>query len=319
MKQIVANLFAVFLMFMFVSPLFAGEETKDRININFAVDEAGRFNPDIFMPIHWTENYYSGIGYRSSKTTDSDVVEGFDESRLSTTADERRIKLNLLSYETGSERLKYSIGGEIEHFTIERKEFGYIHFPASLGDDWVAFDNDVDITLTRPYVRGDLTWLLFSQKVNLRIGGRVSPSSTLKVEQETRFKPIVTDTGTNKSNENQDLSYEITFDGLYKTGTFIDFAITAGYEFLPLKYDLATLAYDSGTLTYSFENSTIKAEETTLSAEFKLLLDVNIIGFLKPAIGYGIKKVETKDKTTNNGTTKKETTNFLLMGFEKKF
>jgi hypothetical protein len=241
-------------------------------------------------------------------------VSGFSDSRIGSSVQDNRLKLNLLSYEMPSGNFKYNIGGDIEQIDIDKLEFGYLQMPSNLGGDLVAFDNQIDIKVLRPTLHGDVTWNPSGGAFSIRTGVNLYPISSLTVDQETRFKPIISSTGTSSGSKDQDFSYSLNLEMIYKTTTWADFLVTADYEFLPLKYDLAVL--DVVNNQFVFTSSSIDTEDTTLRYSFRIVLK-KLMDNLRPVIGYNFEKVKSKDKTSGSSSSKNN--NFLVIGIENRF
>ncbi len=316
--RVIMKCFVVLLsLFTLTSPLLASDEVADRTEITMKLDKEGEPSLDyIFIPFYWSKNTYSGIGFSTSQSSETDVIEGFSESRLSTTYDQTNLRLNLYTHEWNSDQLTFSLGGLIDFLTIKRLEFGYAHFPASLGDDWVALDNEVEIKVIKPVIQG-IVEKEIPKTFSVRGILDISPSSSLSVEQETRFKPIVATAGKSSSSSSQRLTYTIGIEMLFKTGAFIDIGIVASHEFLPLNYDIEILDYDSVSGTFGFKTSKIEVEETTNKVALRLLFNDVDVGGLQPAIGYGYESFTSKDVINNRSETESGT--FIVVGFEKRF
>ena len=83
-----------------------------RTDISFAIDEDGNLNPTIFVPFYYgSENqFFSGIGYTSGKSSEVDSVNHFSDSKNSLVSDSQDLLLNYISYTTSLFGLKTSVG-----------------------------------------------------------------------------------------------------------------------------------------------------------------------------------------------------------------
>ncbi|MBT7409797.1 MAG: hypothetical protein HN826_08865 [Methylococcales bacterium] len=310
MKKLTTTLL---LLIISQSTAFAKGIDYSRFFIDFNIDN-GKINPSAFLPYYWNDNIFSGIGIHTSTTQDNGTVSGFSDSRIGSSVQDNRLKLNLLSYEMPSGNIKYNVGGDIEQIDIDKLEFGFLQMPTNLGGDLVAFDNQINIKVLRPTIHGDITWNPAGGAFSIRTGANLYPISSLTVDQETRFKPIISSTGTSSGSKDQDLSYSLNLEMIYKTTTWADFLVTADYEFLPLKYDLAVLSVVNNQ--FVFTSSSIDTEDTTLRYSFRIVLK-KLMDNLRPVIGYNFEKVKSKDKTSGSSSSKNN--NFLVIGIENRF
>jgi len=301
------------LLIAYQSTVFAKGIDYSRFFIDFNIDD-GKINPSAFLPYYWNDQLFSGVGIHSSTTQDNGTVNGFDDSRIGSNIQDNRLKLNLLSYEMPAGNFKYTLGGDIEQIDIDKLEFGFLQMPVNLGGDLVAFDNEINIEVLRPTLHGDVTWNPSGGAFSIRTGVNIYPTSQLTVDQQTRFKPIIATTGSSNGSKSQDFSYSVNLEMIYKTNTWVDFLITADYEFLPLKYNLAVLAVENNQFVFS--STSIDTEESTLRYSFRFVLK-KLMDNLRPVIGYNFEKLKSKDNSTGASSSKNK--NFLVIGVENRF
>ena len=293
----------------------ATETINDRFAFDLVQGDSGSVDPSVFIPIAWSENWFSGFGYRQTKTVTQDTIAGFVDSKVSTSTSDRRTRLNVISYQNKiSENLRYSVGADYDFSQIKKAEFGYFHLVSGTIDDYVAFDNNVDIDVSGVGIRGDLTWGKKTDFALLRLGMLLAPSNTLDVEQSTDFKPIVPTTGTSTSSVSQDLGYLLRLESRFRIFPILNIGLEAGYELLPLKYDVAVL--DPNTLN-SFATARVDVHEKTTRIGIRFIFQYEVVGELYPVIGAFNQKLEIEDQV--NGFTESSSNTFYTFGITGAF
>ena len=137
----------------------AATDISDRFVFDLVQGDSDSVNPSTFIPIAWGERWFSGFGYSQTKIITQDTITGFPDSKVSTSTTDRRTRLNIISYRNRiSDSLSYSLGADYDFSQIKKTEFGYFHLVSGTVDDYVAFDNNVDIDVSGAGLRGDLTW-----------------------------------------------------------------------------------------------------------------------------------------------------------------
>jgi len=288
-------------------------------NISLDMDENGNLNPNITLPFYYGESnkYYTSVSFKSSNYSDTKEVRGFSDSKNATFTTSKDFTLNYFTYVAKPFGLRTSIGIESTFSTVDNNEFGYIHdINGDFGTagDYYSFDNTIELDIRRHSLRADIV-IPMGSFFSSRIFGSISPYTTIGVKQSTIFKPLVTETGTSDSTTSQDLSYTLKYDGLIKTGTFVDIGIFASYDSQALKYDLAQLSRVNNQVV--FKTSTVDTTETTTRAILRLLLNIDVLGGLHPSIGYGQEKIKLKDNSTGDDTS--FTNNIFTLSVEKPF
>lgn len=281
------------------------------MNISFETDSNGDISPNLFFPIYWSQNLFSGIGYTSSKNIENSTIQNFSDSRESKAINQQNLKVNFLSKKFKKEKYSFSIGLIGEYINIENTQFGFIHDKNSLfqkGDIWIAFDNSLDIEVLKYGLYFDVTSKLH-KKIFLRLSGDITPTAKVKLAQNTRFKPLVLEGKKFENSSTQDFSYSLLLEMMFQTD--LGFSLGAEYEyiFFPLKYNLAVLGKNGGN--YFFQTSKIESETVTDSWIIKLILDKKILGDMQPSIGFGKSRIVENSKTTNN--------DIIRFGIEKRF
>lgn len=293
----------------------AENSVNDRFVFDLVQGDSGAVNPSLFIPIAWNENWFSGLGYRQTKTSTQDSITGFADSKVSTSTTDRRSRLNFISYQNKiSDSLSYSLGADYDFSQIKKSEFGYFHLVSGTVDDYVAFDNNVDIDVSGIDIRGDLTWGRKTDFALVRLGMILAPSNTLDVEQSTDVKPLVPTTGTSTSSVKQDLGYLLRLETRFRIFPILNIGLEAGYELLPLKYDVAVL--DPNTLN-SFATARVDVHEQTTRVGIRFIFQYETVGELYPVVGIFNQEVETEDQV--NGFTESTSDTFYTFGITGAF
>ncbi len=311
-RSILLNAFVVSLCLINPTLSFANEKQSDRFNLDLNSDEDGNVNPGTFIPYYWGNNWFSGIGFSSSSQLAQDTLDGFSDSRLGTNVEQQQISINLLSYESISGALSYSIGGDYNVINIDRTEFGYLYLNNGVIDDYVAFDNLTEIEVKGLAVRGDITWGNIDENA-IRFGWVISPSSTLDVDQDTAFKPIITNSATGSSSKSQDLGYDLKILTRHRISSSFSLGLQLRYQVLPLEYDIKVLASTAD----SFQEETIDTNETTTSIGVRFIIDDAISTGLDLVIGFSNEKLKAKDNIS--GLTSSEDSSIFSVGFTSNF
>jgi hypothetical protein len=280
-------------------------DTHSSIENRFVFDmergENGSINPATFLPMAWSKNWFSGLGYRDSTDSTTGTISGFADSKVSTQVSESSALFNVISYqEQLVNGLSYSIGLNYRIDQIETSEFGYFRLVSGAIDDYEAFDNQVDIDVDSVDLSGDLTWGKADDFLVVRLGMVLAPANSISVEQSTDIKPLVPTTGTSRSSISQDLGYLIKLDARFRASPLFYIGLFAEYRLLPLKYDVAIL--NSATLN-SFELSRIDEHEVTTRIGIRLIFQNKVMAGMHPAIGFINEDLETIDQITRARNT----------------
>ncbi len=289
-------------------------------NISFNMDEDGNLNPNIFIPIYYGESkqFYSAVGYASTNSQEVEAVDGFSDSKNAFISSSKDFTLNYISYKSSLFGYRVSVGIESTFSDVQNNEFGYIHDSNDIfgkgTDYYISFDNRVELDIKSHAIRADIV-VPMGEYFSSRFFTSISPYTTIGVKQSTIFKPLVNETGTSSSATSQKLAYTVRYDGLIKTGTFFDIALSAYYDKQPLKYNIAQIAEKDSS--YIFETNTINTNEITTRFVGKILLNIDVLGELNPSIGYGVEKLDRKNNATGKIVSTDKT--FFTVGFEKMF
>ncbi len=310
--------FLTFLLFFLFSQLYA--QNLAQTTISFNIDDNQNINPTIFIPLYYGKDkqFYSAIGYLSSNTQNVEKIDKFSESKNAYISNTKELTLNFLSYQSKVFNYKTSVGILTKFIDRVNNEFGYIHDKENIfnhsTDYYISFDNEIKIDIQSYAIDADII-IPLGKYFSSRIGMSISPYTTLRVKQSTLFKPLIKEIGTSSGSSMQKIAYSLRYDALIKTDTFFNIGFMASYTHRSLKYDIAQLEYINDS--YQFEKNTIDTEETTLKYVVKLLLNREMMGGLKPSIGYGIESFSIKDNLTQK--TSSVDKKIVVFGVEKSF
>lgn len=296
-----------------VPNIYASQESSTRVTLDLNIGEEGNINPEFFFPLNWADHWYSGISFKNSNQLSQRELAGFSDSKLSTGINERSIQLNIINFEDSYKRFEYSIGTSISETSIDKSEFGYFYFNNGMIDEFVAFDNTIEIDVTGLSIHGDVLFINSKKTSKYRISAELSPNNTLKVQQETSFKPIVPATGHNSSAETQGLAYALKFESSHNVNSIFKAGINIKYEVLPLKYDLKVLA----TTADSFQSAVIDTEETSTEIGLRIVFNHELVAGLHPVIGISSENKAIKDKIS--GQSENNTETLYSIGFTGEF
>ena len=210
-----------------------------KAKVGFEIGKNGESNPNIFYPLYWNQNLYSGFGYASIQSSTHEDLELGDNNNA-ITIDRRELTLNLLTYELKKSDFSYAIGSELHNTDIKKNEFGYFQFPAPT---YHAFNNEITINQKSALVYGDVAYN--SDIINLRLSGTYTLLSNLSVSQDTRIKPLVSSSGLVDSDYSQDTSYALNLQSVIPLLWKLKLSLALGYRVEPFKYDLQELSFDS--------------------------------------------------------------------------
>ena len=295
---------------IFIStPVLSETSALERLKLDMERDENGNFRPNLFVPYYWSDNWYSGLGYRDKTLVTQDTLEGLVDSKLSTSISERIIRLNVVSYQGASDLFSYSVGLDYQNTAIDKIEFGYF----SLNNDFIVFDNNVEIEVSGFSAHGDLTWSKLLDPHAVRVKGSLSPMNSLKVEQQTDIKPLVPITGVGNSTKAQELSYQLQIETRHDLIEFLSVGLDLEYKVLPLNYDLKVLA----TSADKFITAPIDTTESTSRFGLRFIFNNALGDNMFPVIGVAYETTEIEDNL--NETSSKVSQTLLTAGLTGRF
>lgn len=291
-----------------------------RTELSFTQDTEGNLNPELFIPFYYgsDEKFFSGVGYSSKNFKEVENITGFSDSKNALISEQKELRLSYINYQLPYQNFTLSLGIESRFFAIKNNEFGYIHDAGDVfgngSDYYIAFDNEVELDIQRHSIHADIT-MPFGTFVNSRFGASIAPLSSLKVKQNTLFKPLVNNNASSSSTTSQNLAYMLNFELQTNTTSFADIVFFGSYDYQPIEYTIAQLDYD-GT-NYLFKDATIETNEITTRLGAKIVFDYEILTLLRPSIGYISEKLTRENEIQNRSTT--TTTSLFSIGFEKRF
>lgn len=299
-----------FIVAVLSAQLIASELT--RTELSFERDENGNINPKVYIPIYYGANnqFYSGIGYTAFNTQSVEELANFTDSKIADVSDVQTLELNYISYISKYEGFDISIGVGSLFSQIKNNEFGYINDSGN----YISLDNATKLDIQRHGILLQLE-IPISTFLSTRLSTNVAPFSTISVDQETLIKPLISEVGMSQSSTTQELSYAVKFEAQTSFKGWIDFGLVAYYDYQPLKYDIAEVS-DNGS-SYVFETVTKDTLETTMGVTGKIVINVDVMGGLKPSFGYGIEKFERTSKNDDIKNTYDRT--IMTLGLEKRF
>jgi hypothetical protein len=299
---------------IFTSPLIYSLGNFNTNNLALQVSEEGSISPEFFIPYQWNNVLNSGFGYYSDSSTEIDQVSGLSQSRKSNSTQQQVIRLNGLTYAEHIKNINYSIGAGVNWRKISNEEFGYFYLAGQV-DDWIAFDNKANIRVIQPLVNGLIGWQ-WQKNTQLKLAIDLYPLNQLSVKQSGRFKPIVENESTLKSNDSQKLSYRLGIDLQYKL-KWLNIGLSLSREILPLTYQYQKLTYNSESNKFTLVDSTSDIEELTEEIMIKINIeDIKLFG-LPLSIGYGKQRFVSNDLIEKEQTT--ETVTVYSLGVEQWF
>lgn len=285
---------------------------SERMEVTFNTNKDGSTSPRIFVPIYWSENIYSGLGYETvgsmSVTGDGTIVK----TLVASTQD--HIWLNILNYQSMQEKgFNYSVGLAAEYRKFHNEEFGTF----SVAEQVNKIENSTKIDVMVSSINVEVMYKELFDIFSFRLGAYVNPYSRLSIKQNTSLKPLITNTGASNSTQTQPFSYRMSADVYIKTGQFFDISLNASYENLPLEYDVSEIS----ATTNLFVPSTFKTVDKTTSLSAKVILSHVDVGGMNPMLGYSAISYDNSLNSAINGDVAVDTPNEnrFLFGFEKKF
>jgi hypothetical protein len=283
-------------------------------NISFESDEDGDLASKIYFPIYWKRDIFSSFSYNSFSENESGSISSFSDSRKSISFDQQNFNLNLISVKYVGDDLSYSLGLSTELTKIDKREFGFLKDQNGIfgeKSNWLIFDNFTEIDVLKygfylEFMGNPTNWLF------LRVSGDISPKAEISLNQSTRFKPLVSETGNYREERDQDLSYSALGEIMIK-GSFFSIGAEYQYSFFPLEYNLKSVSENSS----DFKLKKIKSETILTSWLIKIVFNYKIFGNMKPSFGYGIRKISEKDVLENSERNSHE--KIFRFGFENRF
>ena len=290
------------LILLLISAVSHAAEFKfsEGTDINIGITN-GNIVPSANVPIYWGERFYSALGFNIFNTSESEKLSGFSESRNAINTKEMVLTLSPIGYRDTFSVFRYYLTLNYSYNKTDRTEFGYMHMPAYLGGDWVAFENDVAFDIHSVYLEAAIEYRTGGFLAKLT--GKASPWQYMNLKQNTMMKPIVADDADFKTTSSGGgLSYGLSAEAGYKINRYIGIKADLKYEFLPLKYDLELLNYDAGSSAFYFEQEEVEEENRKIIYGAHLFIPIVDTAGLSPSIGYEIQEIYVKDKSTGSSS-----------------
>lgn len=254
----------VTLLLVFSSTVTANEKVISITQINTDIGyDNGVFTPSGTLPVNWNSRFSSSISYVGKQTIDIGSLSDFDDSLNASTTKERRMGLNLLTYEfnpTGSSKSTISIGLSYENVKIEAEEKGFI---AHEGD---AFRTELlrDISVHRANI--PVSYQIRSGNFINRFNANLTAYSSLSLEQDLYIPIINTKRTALSDSQTQPVAYQASWEGIYtRTANIAAPGWSIAYESTPFEYN-SLMANANG----SFDTNKIKSTTNTLTIEGRI-------------------------------------------------
>ena len=262
--------------------------------------------PDLFVPLRWGNNLYSGFGYRLSsvriKESNSLPSSLYTSNENNYLISEDRFKLNVLTYEGSIGSSKYSLGIDYDVINIVEEEYGYLE---PLAQPHVAFKN------VNSFDTNKLSFnVAYESKLSSNISYKVSyvlaPEQDLNYSHDIYYITGSFIEGNHSGTYKQGVSQKLGIDLEFKVSSLFDISFGYSQDILPVKfeynnfngsgYDLTALEYDKETQTTSL----------------KLLFKKELFGGVRPTVGIK-KEVVIKGPETISDE------NVFVIGVENRF
>ena len=318
---------------MLLTGVLSAQEEDEKDSGNFITirditlsSSAGKMSPDIDLGFEWSESYSSSFRFMSSQSSYIDTIPDFSESRLSTTTDQQLLNFGVLEtmMEVGEEQTLVLEGGYRSR-DVDLLEFGYVHFPVSLGGDWVAFENLVNLKFKNFYFDSLYSYMLDFTTVQFELsaGLRINPFRSLELKQEIQYKPIVSETGTSSYSGSLPMSNEYSLNLALTVPELFILKISSITENNPYNYTYKTLGLSADSSTFILTDSDEEAEETTTRTNISIISDHSLLmmetmgSTLRFFIGQETVVLVTKDK--KRGTMTEEEIMNTQLGLSAKY
>lgn len=289
------------------------DDTRVRLDLGF---EDGSAAPELFIPVRWSNHYFSGLGFNSGTTQTNDEFEGFTDSRIAIITDDTSYRINLVSYEISPDATGWTFGIDLYNLKTDKLEFGFFQMPdpyapnPAIAGEYVTFENDVNIDILHAALTAAYTFR--SSSLDARLTIDLVPQFNLDLQQRLSVKPLIASTGTYSGSSKQDAAYKLGIESLFKISEMIHFGIDAGYEFIALDYAMPGL---NDTLD-AFTTMTIDEDIATTHYALRLVIN-KPYGNLKPVIGLLHESTETTDNLTSSSVTAER--DIFVLGLENRF
>ena len=270
----------------------------ERLQITFSSDQNGNTSPSLFIPVYWSENLFSAIGYKNVTLALSDFSGGVNALEVS---QQETYNLNVIQYQESNHNLQYSIGLAVKYSQVEN--FGTLSVPGTT--PIINLNISTDIKAFSAGISGDAAFKNIADFLSIRTGGYIYPYLNFDVTHNLNEF-------TTNSNLDQEITYKFFIDTVLQSGYGVDLSLSALYSLEAYNYAINEL---DSSLQPAGTTTDIETSFKTVRGEVKLLLSAYNAHGINPMLGYAYENVHTdygsgKDKTVNN---------LLIFGFEKPF
>lgn len=301
------EIYKLFLITLFLVPQSLSANQPDDntrgvfLDLGIVNEEA---QPELFMPIRWEKNIYSGFGLRGgSSRFDESYRNDIDTATHNSDffIQEDRYRINIISYEWRQDNEIYVFGFDYESISRVEEEYGYAVQDGTLAIATYNYLNNLDV------FKLSLTFN-YENKINnilsFKVGASYSPAPSLDYRNEDYVINGTIFTAGSSNNYSQSDSYALTADvEIIATSTF-NIGFNIQYEYLPLKYERAFVGV--GALV------TAESEYETFIYSLKFIFKKPLFGDVKPVVGY-------KNIIINRDSEELSNDSLLVIGVENRF
>ena len=275
------------------------------MSLNFATTDNAEIIPQIFIPLSYNSNFYSGLGYELQTTTKTQSAKNdpdLGDYKYADTSTTNHFWLNILSYEDKIDLFNYSIGAQVSYKNITLSEYGYLakNTDQNGTTDAVPFSNDRAIEVYQAGIYADFGMDNILDMLSFRIGATLYPYTSLAVTHSLDIIGVVEDKVTSKIN--QALTYKFIADIYLKTGYTVDLSFSALYVNEPLSYDMIRTKTDG-----SFGAQKVDTNYQRLRFDPKLVFFSLRVASMDPMLGYGYENI-----TSSIGKSETQSSNNLF-------
>ena len=281
----------------------AESDNSKGLYIDLGVNEE-ESSPDLFVPLRWNDNLYSGFGFRSNSDRIEELnIPGFVSSERNFYISDERYKFNIVTYEKKFNEAVVIYGIEYESINILEEEYGY---EENIGPIFVTYE-DVE--------RFDIS------KLSLKLGFQIKMTKWVQLKSELIYTPspeidysneryaIFNNTfveGEHFKSYPQDHSYQINLVAKFNVSRYFDLTLAFDYEKLPINFE--EQLYSSGSYILNSVSYNRVIERSALRFIFKKSLFESV----KPVIGLKNEKIYKNSVEISDN-------NLVFIGIENRF
>jgi len=284
--------------------LFANQDTNNSkglfLDLGIEDQEA---RPEFFVPIRWSENLYSGFGFRNS----SDRVETLNSpGTVSSESDffisDDRYKLNILTYEIKKNNSTMTYGVVYESINILEEEYGYLEIPANT---YISFENVQEFGITKlSFDFGYETQV--SNQIQYKLGLSYTPSPEMDFIHDIYFISGGFEAAEHNKSYSQDASYQLTMDFEFKVSELFNISLSIDYEMLPISFEYQGYTGSGYSLT------SLEYEKETERMAIKFIFKKPLFADVKPVIGIKNEKIYKNNEELSDDS-------LIVIGIENRF